>query len=138
MTVQSIGCIMMTIFLGLFGERINKLKGLLFGLFFMGLASVLIGTMSMYLSVGTGYILMLLFSLIGGVGYVSIDLLMNGAIADIYPKEKTTLLPLTHAFYGTGSMLSPLFADGIFERAIVLRRDFSTPDSVTYTEAVEL
>ena len=35
-------------------------------------------------------------------------------------------------------MLAPLFRDGIFNRAIVLRRDFSTPDSVTYTEAVEL
>ncbi len=35
-------------------------------------------------------------------------------------------------------MLAPLFRDGIFERAIILRRDFSTPDSVTYTEAVEL
>lgn len=125
MAVQSIGCIMMTIFLGLFGERINKLKGLLFGLFFMGLASVLIGTMSMYLSVGTGYILMLLFSLIGGVGYVSIDLLMNGAIADIYPKEKTTLLPLTHAFYGTGSMLSPLFVTAMTNPA--LPQTFSKP-----------
>lgn len=35
-------------------------------------------------------------------------------------------------------MLAPLFEDRIFDCAIVLRRDFSTPDSVTYTEAVML
>lgn len=35
-------------------------------------------------------------------------------------------------------LLRPLFEDRIFSRAIVLHRDFSTPDSVTYTEAVTL
>lgn len=50
---------------------------------------------------------------------------MNGAIADIYPKEKTTLLPLTHAFYGTGSMLSPLFVTAMTNPA--LPQTFSKP-----------
>lgn len=35
-------------------------------------------------------------------------------------------------------ILQPMFDDGIFEGAIVIRRDFSTPESVTYTEAVAL
>lgn len=35
-------------------------------------------------------------------------------------------------------VLKPLFADGVFRQAILLRRDFSALDSVTYTKAVEL
>lgn len=36
------------------------------------------------------------------------------------------------------NVLKPLFADKVFEKAILLRRDFSTLDSVTYTKAVDL
>lgn len=35
-------------------------------------------------------------------------------------------------------ILRPVIEDKIFSQAILLRRDFSTPESVTYTEAVEL
>ena len=35
-------------------------------------------------------------------------------------------------------VLKPMFEDKIFDSAIVIRRDFSTPESVTYTEAVQL
>lgn len=35
-------------------------------------------------------------------------------------------------------VLKPMFEDKIFDSAIVIRRDFSTPESVTYTEAVRL
>ncbi len=35
-------------------------------------------------------------------------------------------------------LLMPLFQDKIFKQAIILRRDFSTPESVTYTSAVQL
>ncbi len=34
--------------------------------------------------------------------------------------------------------LKPVFEDKIFSQAILLRRDFSTPESVTYTKAVKL
>ena len=36
------------------------------------------------------------------------------------------------------ALLKPLFEDGVFARAIILKRDFSTLDSVSYTKAVEL
>lgn len=36
------------------------------------------------------------------------------------------------------SLLKPLFDDGVFQKAILLRRDFLTVDSVTYTRAVAL
>ena len=108
MTVQSIGCLVMVVLLGLFGERINKLHGLLAGLVIMGMASLAIGTMTLYIQPGSGYALMLFFALIGGIGYIMIDLLMNGVIADIYPDQKEKVLPYVHAFYGLGAMLAPL------------------------------
>ena len=108
MTVQSIGCLVMVVLLGLFGERINKLYGLLIGLIIMGAASIAIGTMTLYTAPGSGYGLLLFYALIGGIGYIMIDLLMNGAIADIYPDKKEKVLPYVHAFYGLGAMLAPL------------------------------
>ncbi len=109
MTVQSIGCIVMAVVLGIAGERINKLKGLFFGLMIMGIAGLLIGTIPAYTAPGNGYATMLCFSVFGGIGYIMIDLLMNGAVADVFRERKTTYLPFVHAFYGGGSMLAPLF-----------------------------
>lgn len=108
MTVQSIGCLVMVVLLGLFGERINKLYGLLAGLIVMGVAGIAIGTMTLYVQPGSGYGLLLFYALVGGIGYITIDLLMNGVIADIYPDKKERILPYVHAFYGLGAMLAPL------------------------------
>lgn len=109
MTVQSAGCIVMAVILGVIGERINKLRGLFFGLVVMGIAGLLIGTLPVYKEQGNGYGTMLCYSVIGGIGYITIDLLMNGAVADVFRERKSTLLPLVHAFFGGGSMLAPLF-----------------------------
>gem|GEM_PF-333136 len=113
LTVQAIGCILVSVFLALFGERFNKLRGITVGLSLMGAAALLIGTMTLYCKPGNGYILMLVFSLIAGLGYITIDLLMNGVIADVYPSQKNTLLPFVHAFYGTGAMLAPLYVNAL-------------------------
>ena len=92
MTIQSLGGIVMTVLLGLFGERLHKLYGLLAGAVLVGVAGVTIGTMPLYGN--DSYGLLLVFALIGGVGYITIDLLMNGVIADVFPEKKSTLLPL--------------------------------------------
>jgi len=113
LTVQSVGCILISIFLALYGERFNKLRGVTIGLLLMGIAALLIGTMTLYCEPGSGYLLMLVFSLIAGVGFIMIDLLMNGVIADIYPDRKNTLLPFVHAFYGVGAMLAPLYVTAL-------------------------
>ncbi|MEG1316549.1 MAG: MFS transporter [Oscillospiraceae bacterium] len=113
LTVQAIGCIAISVFLALFGERFNKLRGVTLGLFLMALAGILIGTLPLYCKPGSGYILMLIFSLISGIGFILIDLLMNGVVADIYPEQKNTLLPFVHAFYGMGAMLAPLFVNAL-------------------------
>ncbi len=91
---------------GLFGERLHKLYGLLAGAVLVGVAGVTIGTMPLYGN--DSYGLLLVFALIGGVGYITIDLLMNGVIADVFPEKKSTLLPIVHGFYGLGAMLAPL------------------------------
>ena len=106
MTIQSLGGIVMTVLLGLFGERLHKLYGLLAGAVLVGVAGVTIGTMPLYGN--DSYGLLLVFALIGGVGYITIDLLMNGVIADVFPEKKSTLLPIVHGFYGLGAMLAPL------------------------------
>lgn len=121
MTVQSIGCIVMAVVLGIAGERMNKLKGLFYGLIIMGVAGLLIGTIPAYTAQGSGYGTMLCFSVFGGIGYIMIDLLMNGAVADVFIERKTTFLPFVHAFYGAGSMLAPLF--------VSLLADPSSPSS---------
>ena len=109
MTVQSVGCVVLAVILGIWGERLNKLHGLLLGTLIMGMAGLLIGTLTMYTKQGHGYGLMLGYSVFGGVGYITIDLLVNGAVADIYREKKTTYLPFAHAFYGAGAMLAPMF-----------------------------
>lgn len=113
LTVQAIGSVVVSIYLALFGERYNKLKGLSLGFILMAVASLLMGTLTLYCKPGSGYGLMLAFSLIAGVGIIMVDLLMNGVVADIYPQQKTKLLPYVHAFYGIGAMLAPLFVTAI-------------------------
>ena len=114
MTIQSIGCIVVTIILGLFGERLNKINGIVFGLCFMGLAGICIGLLP---AIGGGYLMMLIFSLIAGVGFITIDLLMNSVVADVFPDKKEILLPYVHAFYGAGAMLAPVFITALVDPA---------------------
>lgn len=93
-------------------ERLNKIYALGAGLFLLGAAGVLIGLMPQFMAVGS-YALMLGFSLIAGVGYISIDLLMNSVIADVYKERKNGVLPYVHAFYGVGAMLAPVFVTAL-------------------------
>lgn len=113
MTVQSIGGIVMTVVLGLYGERLNKIHGIAMGLGVMGVASVLIGFIPVFFPAGSGYMLMLVFSLLAGLGSLTVDLLMNGVIADVYPDRKSVFLPYVHAFYGVGAMLAPLYVSAL-------------------------
>ena len=112
LTVQAVGCMGVTILLGLFGERLNKINGIAAGLLLMGGAGIAIGMMPVYLHTGS-YSLMLALSLAAGVGYMTIDLLMNSVIADVFPAEKNRLLPYVHAFYGIGAMLAPMFVTNV-------------------------
>ena len=52
------------------------------------------------------------------------------------------IIATTHGSSGEEALsrkvLQPMFEDKIFDSAILIRRDFSTPESVTYTEAISL
>lgn len=125
MTTQAVGCIAVTVLLGLYGERINKIYGILLGLFVMGAADIAIGAIPALTQPGAGYGLMLSLSLVAGVGYITIDLLMNGVVADVFPERKNTLLPIVHAFYGGGAMLAPIFVTKLIDP--VMPASFSKP-----------
>lgn len=62
MSVQSVGCLAVAVFLGLFGERLNKILALAVGLGLLGAAGLCIGLMPWL--AGGSYAIMLGFSLV--------------------------------------------------------------------------
>ena len=117
LTVQSAGCLAAAVFLGLFGERLNKVYALAAGLLLLGTASVLTGLIPDIAPRAAAYAYMLAFSLAGGVGYISVDLLTNSLIADVFRAGKNRVLPYAHAFYGGGAMLAPVFVTALVSPA---------------------
>ncbi len=117
MTLQAVGSLVVTIILGLFGERINKISGLFTGILLMGIASVLIGLIPQFSEAGGMFMILLIFSLIGGVGYIFIDLLINSVVTDVFQERKQDFLPYVHAFYSTGAMLIPLVANAMVKES---------------------
>ena len=118
LTVQSFGCLAVAVLLGLFGERLNKMYALAFGILLLGLAGVCIGLIPELVPTAAGYAAMLGFSLVAGVGFICIDLLTNSLIADVFREDKTRVLPYAHAFYGGGAMLAPVFVTAIVSPAL--------------------
>lgn len=111
LTVQSFGCLAAAVVLGLFGERLNKIYALAAGLVLLGAASLCTGLIP---DIAPGaYSMMLGFALAGGVGYISVDLLTNSLIADVFGDGKNRVLPYAHAFYGGGAMIAPVFVTAL-------------------------
>ena len=87
------------------------------GLLLLGTASVLTGLIPDIAPRAAAYAYMLAFSLAGGVGYISVDLLTNSLIADVFRAGKNRVLPYAHAFYGGGAMLAPVFVTALVSPA---------------------
>jgi len=117
MTLQAIGSLVITILLGLFGERINKITGLFIGILLMGIASVLIGVIPKFSESDGMFMLLLIFSLLGGIGYIFLDLLNNSVVTEVFQERKQDVLPYIHAAYSTGAMLVPLLANAMVSEA---------------------
>lgn len=115
MTLQAIGSLVITILLGLFGERINKITGLFIGILIMGISSVLIGLIPKFSQAGGMFTLMLIFSLLGGIGYIFIDLLNNSVVTEVFKDRKQEVLPYVHAAFSTGAMVIPLVANAMMK-----------------------
>lgn len=107
MTIQSIGGILISVFLALFGERYNKINTIIIGGAMMAVCSLMVGLVPSLFSPGTGYLFTLTVVFFAGIGYTVVDLMMNGVISDVYPQKKTTYIPFIHAFFGFGAMATP-------------------------------
>jgi len=51
---------------------------------------------------------LILLVIISGIGYSGADVMINGMVPELFPKYKNTLIPLLHAFFGTGAMVTPI------------------------------
>ena len=111
MTMQSVGALGAAFFIGLKGEKYNKIHSIAFGLLILCLACGTVGFAPPYLA-------LLLIIIVIGIGVSLIDVMMNGVIPDIYPGKKNTVLPLVHAFYSAGAMLTPVFVTRLADPAV--------------------
>jgi len=100
-TMQSIGALLMSVYLALHGERYNKINVFAAGTLMFTAASLAVG-------LAPPYILLIVLVMAGGAGYSALDIMLNSMIPELYPNQKNTLLPIAHAFFGTGAMITPI------------------------------
>lgn len=101
-TIQAIGGLTIGFLILFFSSRWNRLIALALVVF-----SAVIGTIGT--AIAGSYSILLPVSFAAGLGFTGFDILSNGAVAELYPERKNTLVPLLHAFFSVGAMLSPLF-----------------------------
>ena len=99
-TMQAIGSLCTGLFLGLHGERYNKIYVIALGMFIMCVMGAAVGTAPSY-----GVFLLMVVAM--GIGVTFVDIMQNGVVSDVYPMKKNTLLPLIHGFFALGAMLTP-------------------------------
>ena len=101
-TIQSTGAFFTTIFIALRGEKYNKINLIALGLIILCIiGAVITGIPS--------YALLLGLVAIMGIGTNFIDVLMNSVFNDVFPKQRTTVIPIVHAFYSVGATMVPIF-----------------------------
>lgn len=107
LTVQSVGGIVLSILFIFLGSRLNKARAVLFGL-----AVLLAGyaLMALLPNIRGGYGALLLIAIPVGLGFTTIDVMVNGVLVDTYGEKSGTVLPFAHATYSVGATLSPLIA----------------------------
>ena len=118
LTIQSVGSLCAAVFIALQGEKYNKIHGIAFGLLIICLISAAIGF-------GPSYTVLLLLIAVMGVGISFVDVMTNSVVSEVFPKRKNTVLPLTHASFGIGAMLTPVFVT--FLANPVMPESFSRP-----------
>lgn len=106
--LPSVVSMSLTIILGSCGDRLNKIYGMDFGVIILGAVSLTMATIPLFFSGEVAYTLSLIVCSLAGFGTITIDLMMNSMVADYFPEKKETLLPIIHAFFGLGSLVSPL------------------------------
>jgi fucose permease len=117
-TVQSVGGLIMAVFFAFQGERFNKINMISAAIFTVG------GT-ALAVALAPPYAVLLLLVVAGGAGCSTIDVMMNSMIPELYPKQKNTLLPVAHGFFGTGALTAPLLITALVDPAAP--RSFTRP-----------
>lgn len=107
LTVQSIGGILLATFIIFFGSRLPKVRTLLLGLIVMVAGYAL---MLLLPTFGGSYGMLLLIAVPVGLGFTTIDVMVNGVVVDVYGEHSGTVLPFAHATYSVGATVAPLFA----------------------------
>lgn len=110
-TFQSVGSLLSAVFLALYGERFNKIKTVGTGICAIVASMIAVGLLPFLLPRGSNpelaYVLMFLLLALGGIGNSTIDLTMNGMVADLFSGSKGVHIPVIHTFYGMGAMVVP-------------------------------
>lgn len=101
-TVQCIGGMGVSLLCVFFGEKLNKLWMIGFGI-------ILLSAGSLATVFGTSYEQVMLYALIAGIGYTFMDIMENAAVVEIFPDRNKTALPTLHMTFGIGAMAGPYF-----------------------------
>ena len=112
-TMQSLGGLIASTFIALFGERYNKFNAIFVGVLLFGIGAAAIGLAPPYT------ILIFLFMLCGA-GAITADSVINAMIPELFPKHKKTLISWLHAFFSLGSMGAPIFVTMLVNPAVPL------------------
>lgn len=101
-TIQCIGGMGVSLLCIFFGEKMNKLWMIGFGI-------VLLSVGSLATAFGSSFMQVMLFALIAGIGYTFMDIMENAAVVEIFPAKTKTALPTLHMTFGIGAMAGPYF-----------------------------
>lgn len=112
-TMQAVGGLAVGVFISFFGERFNKIKGVACGILMLGLTALLF-----YFSPQSSYLFLLVCAIMGGVSTFIADILINGALPEVFAENSSTVVPLGHALYSVGAMLTPLAVTAIINPEI--------------------
>ena len=105
-TTQAIGSFITLLYMALYGERYNKINLFAIGLLIFSAGSISLGFAPPFATV-------FLCVIATGVGFSTVDVMLNGMIPELFPKHRSTLVPLMHAFFGVGAMTAPIIVTAL-------------------------
>jgi len=102
LTMQAVGGLVISVFLLLRGEMYNKINLIAIAVIVMGISYIFIGFTP-------AYMILIVVIVFVGVGGSMVDSMLNSMLSDVYPKQKSTLIPLGQAFFSIGAISTPVF-----------------------------
>lgn len=100
-TMKAMGALIVSLYLAMYGERHNKINLICISMLVLSASSITIGFAPPYMA-------LIFAAAIGGAAYNTINVMANSIIPEMYFKQKETLIPILHAFFGVGAMVIPI------------------------------